>query len=269
MSDIVITEQEIELAEKLRGRGEFVTALALTQEMLRRVQNDDMRMRLLFDVVYCSTRLCADLITEDAIKELEKLPQPEMSRVFVDFIQAMSDISHGKAQEGLDLIDANLRSPFMEQDDFRIWKYKHLAYKGSALIWLAQPDEALASLAEAHTMFPNGERETAILIDQANCLLALDRYDESFNAASQVLNRGDEEMATLAMQYMAECRMWQGRVPEAGKLYTDLHKRLPCRLVDEKRIKEGLSQYLVSLKKIRNDFEVGDRAGGPGAGGEK
>jgi tetratricopeptide (TPR) repeat protein len=219
--------------------------------MLNRVQDDDTRMRLLFDVLYCSTRLCADSITEDAIKGLEKQPQPKMSRVFVDFIQAMSYIAHGRAQEGLDLIEANLRKEFIEREDFQIWKYKHLAYKGSALIWLARPKEALASLAEAHKMYPDGERETAILIDQSNCLLALDRYDEAYNAASQVLNRGDEEMATLAMQYMAECRMWQGKVQESLALYRDILKRLPCRLVQEERIQTGIRNGMASLEKRR------------------
>jgi tetratricopeptide (TPR) repeat protein len=249
MTKAEVTEQEVEAAEKLRGRGEFATALDLTQDMLCRVQDGDMRMRLLFDVLYCSTRLRLDSVTDEAIAQLERLPDPEMSRVFVDFIQAMSYIAQGKAREGLDLIDANLKSTFMERDDFQIWKYKHLAYKGSALIWLARPDDALAALAEAHAMFPDGERETAILIDQANCLMALDRYDEAYQSASQVLSRGDEEMATLAMQHMAECRMWQSRVPEALELYLAIQKRLPCRLVQEERIQTGIKNAMAYLEK--------------------
>lgn len=244
-----VTEQEIEAAERLRGQGEFVTALSLTLDMLYRVQDDDVRMRLLFDVLYCSTRLSADSITEEAIQALEKLPQPKMSRVFIDFIQAMSYIAHGRAQEGLDLIEANLRTEYIEREDFQIWKYKHLAHKGSALIWLARPKEALDSLSEAHRMYPDGERETAILIDQSNCLLALDRYDEAFNAASLVLSRGDEEMATLAMQYMADCRMWQSRVPEALELYVAIQKRLPCRLIQEERIQTGIKNAIAYLEK--------------------
>jgi tetratricopeptide (TPR) repeat protein len=249
MSEIVVTEEEIEAAEKLRGQGEFATALALTQDMLNRTQDDGMRMRLLFDVLYCSTQLFLDNITDDAIRELDKLPDPKMSRVFVNFIQAISYIAHGMAQEGLDLIDANLRSEYMNRDDFQIWKYKHLAYKGSALIWLARPDEALALLADAHAMYPDGEREISILVNQANCLMALDRYDEAYNAASQVLNRGDEEMATLAMQHMAECRMWQGKVQESLELYRDLLKRLPCRLVQEERIQAGIKNGMAYLEK--------------------
>lgn len=246
-----VSEKEIEAAEKLRGQGEYLTALALTQDMLHRVQDDDTRMRLLFDVLYCSTRLRLDRVTDDTIAELEKLPEPKMSRVFVDFIQAMSHIAQGKAQEGLDLIDANLKSAFLERDDFQIWKYKHLAYKGSALIWLARPNDALAALAEAHAMFPDGERETAILIDQSNCLMALERYDEAYETAGQVLNRGDEEMATLALQHMAECRMWQGKVQDSLELYRDLLKRLPCRLVQEERIHAGIKNGMAYLEKHR------------------
>ena len=249
MTKVEVTEHEIEAAEKLRGRGEFATALALTQDMLRRVQDGDMRVRLLFDVLYCSTELCLDNITDDAIAELEKLPEPEMSRVFVDFIQAMSRIAHGKAQEGLNLIDANLKSPFMERDDFHVWKYKHLAYKGSALTWLARPGDALVALAEAHAMSPDGERETGILVDQANCLMALDRYDEAYESANQVLSRGDEEMATLAMQHMAECRMWQSRVLDALELYVAIQRRLPCRLVQAEQIERGIKNAMAYLEK--------------------
>jgi tetratricopeptide (TPR) repeat protein len=245
-----VTENEIDAAEVLRGQGEYATALSLTQDMLRRVQDGDMRMRLLFDVLYCSTRLGIDDVTNDAIHELEQMPEPKMSRVFIDFIQAMSYIAQGKAQEGLDLIDVNLDSVFMEREEFRSWKYKHLAYKGSALVWLARLDDALAALAQAHAMFPDGERETAILIDQSNCLLALDRYDEAYAAASQVLSRGDGEMATLAMQDMAECRMWQSRVPEALELYVAVQKRLPCRLVQEERIQKGITNAMAYLEKL-------------------
>jgi tetratricopeptide (TPR) repeat protein len=244
-----VTENEIDAAEVLRGRGEYATALSLTQDMLRRVQNGDLRMRLLFDVLYCSTRLGEDGATNEAIHELEQMPEPEMSRIFIDFIQAMTDIAHGRYQEGLHLIDANLKSEFMEREDFLVWKYKHLAYRGDALTGLARCDEALESLSEAHSMFPDGERETAILIDQSNCLLALDRYEDVYAAASQVLNRGDEEMATLAMQDMAECRMWQSRVPEALELYAAVLKRLPYRLVQEERIQKGITNAMTYLEK--------------------
>jgi hypothetical protein len=116
-----VTEDEIDAAEKLRGRSEYATALSLTQDMLRRVQDDgDMRMRLLFDVLYCSTRLGEDSVTNEAIHELEQMPEPKMSRIFIDFIQAMTYIAHGRYQEGLHLIDANLRTEFMERQGFLV-----------------------------------------------------------------------------------------------------------------------------------------------------
>lgn len=251
MPSSVISEEELLGAERLRGQGDFGTALLLTQEMLSRVQDDGTRMRLLFDILCCSTRLCLEKVTGDALAELEKLPEPAMSRFFADFIQAMSYIEHRQAQAGLFLIEANLMSEYMSSDNFQIWKYKHLAYKGRALIWLAQPNEALASLEEAHMMFPEGERETEILVDKANCLLALDQYNEAYDTASHVPNRGDEELATLAMQHMAECRMWQGRVQESLAVYNDILKRLPCRLVDEARIREGVRNGMAYLEKRR------------------
>jgi tetratricopeptide (TPR) repeat protein len=190
-------------------------------------------------------------VTDHTIAELEKLPQPDASRIIADFIQAMSCIALGNAQDGLSLIEKNLESKLMEQDDFRFWKYRHFAYKGNALTWLARPREALIALDSAHAMDPNGDRETAILTDKANCLLALDRYQEAYDAASRVLGRGDEEMATLAMNYMAECRMWQKRWQEALSLYAALQKRLPCRLVQTERVEACIKSAEARFKRDR------------------
>jgi hypothetical protein len=76
------------------------------------------------------------------------------------------------------------------------------------------------------------------------------RARHAYAAASRVLNRGDEEMATLAMQRMAECRMWQSRVPEALELYAAIQKRLPCRLVQEERIQTGIKNAMAYLEKL-------------------
>ena len=251
MTTVPAVDEEIQAAEKVIAKGDFAAALATLQVILSRVQEDDSRMRLLFDVLSCSTRLCADRVTSNAIQELEKMSEPEMSRVFVNLIQAMSNLEFGRAKEALDLIETNLKTEFMAREDFQIWKYKHLAYKGRALVYLGRCEESVVSLTEAHAMDPNGERETEILIDQANCLFALDRYDEAYDAASQVLKRDDGEMAALAMQYMAEIRSWQRRVPEALELYIELQKRLPCRLVQEDRFQNGMSYCLAFLEKVR------------------
>jgi len=240
MHQAEVTEQEIEVSEKLRGQGEYANSLALTQNMLSRVHKEDMRFRLLFDILYCSTRLVADDLTNETIQELEQMPQPKMSRIFVDWIQAVSNLAFGKAQEALDLLETNLKSEFMEREDFVIWKYKHLAYMGSALIFLGRREEALVSLTDAHKMYPDGERETDILFDIANCMNELKRYQEAYFLLEQVLKRESGEMATLAMQHMADCCVGLGRISEALKLFADILKKLPCSLVREEYIRERI-----------------------------
>jgi|GEM_PF-3242018 len=251
MPDIVVTEDELRAPERLSAQGDFAGALPLSQEMLRRVHDDNTRIRLLLNVVICSTSLGMSSVANDAILELEKLPEAKISHVYVNFFQAVSYLALGRAQEALELIDANFKSGILARDDLQVLKYEHLAYKGRALVFLARCEEALVSLAEGHTIYPDGKRETDILIDQANCLMALGQYDGAFDAARQVTNRDDGRMAGLAMQYMAESRRWQGRLQEAVKLYLDLKKRLPCEFVNEKRIEEGMNQCIASLEKIR------------------
>jgi hypothetical protein len=50
---------------------------------------------------------------------------------------------------------------------------------------------------------------------------------------------------------MAECRVWQGRVLEALEIYADLKNRLPCRMVDEARVREGITNCMNYLEKQR------------------
>jgi tetratricopeptide (TPR) repeat protein len=162
--------------------------------------------------------------------------------------RAYSDM--GRAQEALDLIDANLKSEVLKRADFNDWKYEHLFLRGRALVQLARYDEALGVFDAAHAVCPEGSFEADLLIERCNCYVALARYDEAFATASQVLARGDEDMATLAMQYMAESRMWQSRVPEALELYVTIQKRLPCRLVQEERIQTGIKNAMAYLEKL-------------------
>jgi hypothetical protein len=250
MPNAVISEEELSNAENLREQGEFATALALTQEMLSRAADDGTRMRLLFDVLYCSTRLNANDITQDAIDQLEKLPDPKMSRIFVDLIQAISNIAFGKAQEALDLINANLSSEYMIREDFRVWKYQHLAYKGRALGFLQRWQESLVSLDEAYRMFPEGQRTTDILIDKSLCMMMFNRYEEAFLLAAEVRRREQGEMETLAIQYMAECDLGLGRASDALKLYSEIENRLPCRLVQEERIRTGIKNAMFYLERL-------------------
>jgi tetratricopeptide (TPR) repeat protein len=251
MPEIVVTEEEIEAPERLSAQREFAAALTLSQSMLSRVHDDETRIRLLLNVVICSTALCLDSVTDNAIEELKELPDPKMSGVYVAFFQAVSHLALGRAQEALDLIDVNLKSEFLEREDFQILKYEHLAYRGRALVFLARCEESLASLAQAHMMYPEGKKETDILIDQANCMMALKQYEEAYVAASQVQKWDNGEIATLAMQYMAECRMLQGRVQESLAFFGDLQKRLPCSLVNEERILTEIKNGMDYLEKLR------------------
>lgn len=250
MLNIPVTDEEIEAAERLSGQGEFVAALTLAQEMLNRARDDETRMRLLFNVVGCSTRLNLTDVTNEAVRALEHLPDSKVSRAFANLLQAMSYIEFGKAQEALNLIDANLKLDLMDREDFQDSKYEHLVHKGRALTRLARCDDALSSFDSAHMMCPNGKYEANILIDRSNCLMALRRYDEAYDAASAVLSFRDDDLATLAMQYMAECRMWQSRVQESLALYRDLLKRLPCRLVQENHIQAGIKNGMTYLEKL-------------------
>src|SRR6266536_2755042 len=150
-----VTDEEIDAAEKVRGYGEFSTALALAQDMLLRVRDDDKRMRLLFDVLRCSTQLRAESVTDDAICELEKYPYPEFSRVLANSIRAYAEIFLGRPQDALALLDLNLETGFFEREDFRPHKYDLCLYKGMALERLSRWEEALEWLEKAHAMFPD------------------------------------------------------------------------------------------------------------------
>ena len=153
-----------------------------------------------------STRLGIDDVTNDAIHELEQMPEPKMSRVFIDFIQAMSYIAQGKAQEGLDLIDVNLDSVFMEREEFRSWKYKHLAYKGSAHVWLARLDDALrrAGTGLCTQMFPDGERETRYF-DLINAQIA---YWRSIDTTKHMLPLVKCSAAATERWLHWPCKIW-------------------------------------------------------------
>jgi tetratricopeptide (TPR) repeat protein len=199
-----------------------------------------MRFRLLYNAVCCSTRLNLDEVTDATIMELDNMPNPDMSRFFVNMIQAMSHLVLNRPQEALDLINLNLKTAFMEKEEFQINKYQLLAYRGSALIFLGRREEALVSLTDARKMYPGGERETDILLDLANCMISLKKYQEAYTLAEQVLRRESGEMATLAMQYMADCCVGLRRIPDALKLFAEVLKRLPCSMVREEYIRERI-----------------------------
>jgi tetratricopeptide (TPR) repeat protein len=257
-----VTEEEIEVAEKLRGQGEYAMAHALTQDMLNRTKDDGTRMRLLFDVINCSTALCLKNITEDAMRELEKLPKPEFSRVLANSIRANAEIDLNRPQEALALIDMNLETGYFERDDFRIHKYDLCHFKGRALARMWRWDEALDWLDKAHAMYPSEVditdedtrkhvhwAEARILLNKAYCFIGLKRFDEAFELSKQVYESEDGWEKTRAMQQMADCRLWQGRAADALKLYVDVKKRLPCSAVSDKYIQDRIVQCMDYIEK--------------------
>jgi tetratricopeptide (TPR) repeat protein len=250
MPDVDVTEEEISVALNLSAQRDFSTSLALFQEMLTRAKNVQIRMTILLGIVTCSTWLSLDSVKNNAIRELKRFPDYQVSHVFVVTTQAQVLIESGRGEEALELINANLGSEVLQRDDFRDWKYEILFLKGRSFVQLARYDEALCTLDAAHGIYPEGKFETNILIEQSNCFVAFGRYGEAYDTASQVLSRGDEEMSTLAMQYMAECDIGIGRVSEALRMYSEIQKRLPCRLVQEERIKEGMSNCISYLEKV-------------------
>lgn len=246
-----VTEEEIEAAEKLSSGRQFDASLALLQEMLTRVRDEQTRMRLLFDVVTCSTWLDRKETLREAIEELQSLPDYEVSHAFVVMAQATAYAESGRLQEALDLFNSNLASELLQSGVLQERKYEHLFRKGRILLRLARYDEALSAFDAARGLDPDGEFETEMLIDRANCLLAVRRYAEAYNTANEVLARSDDAMATMAMQQMAESRMWQSRLPEALELYSAILKRLPCPLIDEERIRKGMANAMTYLERSR------------------
>lgn len=264
LHDGQITDKEVEALEALRNDGEFSVSLQRSQESLAIASNDEVRMRLLFNIAFCAERLEQYELVEFALTELDHLPQPEISRVLVNIDRAWARTALGRPQDALHLLDMSLATGLFEARDMRIHKYRLLLNKGEALVHLRRSVDALESLDSAHALFPMVEStdgpyeprifrwvEPNIQINRANCLLALSRFDESFDAAQAVTEFDHPELSALALQYMAEGRAWQGRTQDALKLYAALQPKLPCRLVDEKRIREGMDNCMRRLEQIQ------------------
>ena len=245
-----VTHQEIDAALDLSAQRQFSKSLALFQEMLTRAKDANSQRKILFGIVTCSTWLNLDATREDAIRELKQLSDFDVSHAFIVMAQATAYLDFGRAQEALGLLNENLATEVLQRADFQDWKYDHLFSKGRALVKLARYDEALRVFDAAHGVFPEGNSESEMLIERSNCLIALDRFEEAYNSAIQVLDRGDEDLATLAMQHLAECRLWQRRAQEALEWYAAIQKRLPCRLVQEERIQKGITNAMTYLERL-------------------
>jgi tetratricopeptide (TPR) repeat protein len=258
-----VTEKEINAAEKLRGYGELSTALAMTQDMLRRVQDGDKRMRLLFDVLRCSTQLRADSVTDDAIRELEKYPYPEFSRVLANSIRAYAEISLGRPQDALALLDMNIETGFFEREDFRAHKYDLCLYKGMALERLSRWNEALEWLEKAHAMYPDeasapdqymrrhfGWAEVEILFNKARCMYGLNRYDEALNLSKRAYDLATGGTKTVAMMYIANTLAMQGKYSEALRFYIQIQGMPPSKSVPADQLQEGIRRCMDYLEKL-------------------
>ena len=170
-------------------------------------------MRLLFGVVRCSGLLGLDDVTNRAMADLDTLPQPEFLRALANMYRAHAEEQNGRAENALALLDMNLEAGFLERDDFRIHEYQLFLFKGEALLRLRQAKEALDWLDKAHALYPSEKSarnenehsifcwvEPSIQTARANCLLALDRFEDSFEAAREVIRRDDGDLATFARQ---------------------------------------------------------------------
>ncbi len=63
--------------------------------------------------------------------------------------------------------------------------------------------------------------------------------------------RDHPDLCALALQYVGECRVWQGRVQEALEVYAELKRRPPCRLVDEDRMNRVIANCMNYLERQR------------------
>jgi tetratricopeptide (TPR) repeat protein len=219
-------------------------------------------MRLLFTIVSCAASLDQPEVVESAIGEVGKLPDADRCRALANLNRAWAETSLGRPANALHILDTVLETGLFEATDMRIHKYRLCLFKGEALVHLSRPTDALVWLDAAHDLFPRIESacnieeqkifawiEPSIQIKRANSLLALDRIEESYRAAERVLDFDHPELAALALQYMAECRLWQSLAAEALKLYIDLKERLPSRLVDESRVEQGIANCMTYLDK--------------------
>ena len=245
----MVTQPEIEGMLCLSAKREFSPALTLAQNLLERTEDAVQRMVILYTIVTCSVWLGLSEKAEAAVEALDPLVGHDATRVFIAMTQAAVDVEAGRATEALELINKNLEASFMNTDEYKDWLYDQLVLKGNALIRLARCAEALGVLEEATAVLPGGRYEADILVCRASCLIAMEDYENAFIAAEAAKNKGDIELAARGLLQMAECRMWQRRIPEALALYIELEKQLPKKYVDANRVQTGISRAVAFMEK--------------------
>jgi hypothetical protein len=143
MANAAVSEKEVEKAEILRGDGATEASLALSQELLGRADDGDLRMRLLFNIVTCSASLELDEVADRALAELDKMPEPQFSRVLANMSRGHAEDKLGRPEKALAIFDMILETGYFEREDFRIHKYQLCLFKGQALARLKRDKEAL------------------------------------------------------------------------------------------------------------------------------
>lgn len=245
----MVTELEIERMLSLSAAREFSAALAIAQGSLDRVEDVVQRMIVLYEIITCSTWLGLAEQTVAAVQALDPLVGAEVANVYVAMTRAAVDVEAGRSNEALELINKNLESSFMHTEDYKDWLYDQFVLKAHALTRLARCAEALAVLDEAIAVLPGGRYEASILVCRSNCLMATHDYENAFIAAEAATTKGEAELAATGMLQMAECRMWQRRVPEALALYLQLEKELPRKYIDANRVQTGITRAIAFLEK--------------------
>ena len=79
--------------------------------------------------------------------------------------------------------------------------------------------------------------------------MALDRYEEAFEAASVVTKMEGSELTLSALLYMADSRMLQCRVSEALQIYLSVRAKLPNKHADPERVARGVERTIAFLEK--------------------
>lgn len=257
MSSPAVNDEQIDAALKLRDQGEFAGALKAFQEILASTQDPAARMLLLFHILSCSTQIEASDVTADAIRELERLPDADVSGVLANLIRANAEIDLGRPQNALAIIELCLDTGFFDRENFRVHKYQLYLFKGKALDRLKRWNEALDCLEQAHAIFPSEAScpdddsrriyswgETEVLFNEARCMCGLNRYDEAYELSRKAFEREQGDVKTMATMYMANCRVMQRRFTEALKLYLEVQHKLPCRIVQLDQLEEGIARCM-------------------------
>jgi tetratricopeptide (TPR) repeat protein len=265
----ILPEAEIDAANLLAPKDDHEAALKAYQHLLDRTDDVNQRFYLLYQIVKFASLLDRQDVVRASIAELDTMPEPDFSRAVASLDRAYAEIELRRPSNALALLEATFETGIFNVPAYRMHLFHLYWLKGRALVWLNLPEDALKSLEQAESIYTpstqiHNEDERiffryvmpSLLIEKANCLIALDRPQDSFDSASRVKEFDSPDWATLALQYMAESRAWQGLTEEALKLYAELIPQLPCSLVDEARVRKGMENCMIRLEKQHNPVHL-------------